>query len=495
MAVKSGRIGLIVAIVFVVLAIATLPGFFYRNYQLGTGHAYREVITSENITEQKFNSLTEKHWNSYRAAAKAEGLKCAFIMVLGQHIPLFIFILITVGLFTRSISRKFRTFLHKAFFANWIVGMLFLSFGIGYWQSIKFPESLGPAFIIYSVVVAFFGTVIGIAKLCRRRGSKPSKLRVNCPQCDRLLNGATTDMIGDTGVCPKCKAEFVIEQKDGPKGDSRRWTRQMMDLDLDNQNTWDPFRQLVYARDQWRKITQCIDDEPDFMDQLTCSPESLRNDVARDLRTAGLKILLNSYENVVGYHGCRRNKESTYCTDGILPSDTSGLIEYARQLFHGISGFDEAVREIRSNPFDYLKHNEGKIGLFLSAKLANHFSRGSELISAIINRLGAEAKIEAKRRYVATGKPTVIKCLVPIEWLDTHTTYPIRDAYFGEVLYRLIRSRRRHDDETFGSDFGYLLTRAIPPENILEFIDMTQFVDYGGENQRATEGKLGTVTY
>lgn len=40
-----------------------------------------------------------------------------------------------------------------------------------------------------------------------------NKLQVNCPKCGRLLKGATREMIGDIGVCPKCKVEFVIEQE------------------------------------------------------------------------------------------------------------------------------------------------------------------------------------------------------------------------------------------------------------------------------------------
>jgi hypothetical protein len=44
-------------------------------------------------------------------------------------------------------------------------------------------------------------------------GKKGNKLKVNCPKCSRRLKGATQEMIGDIGVCPKCKAEFVIEQK------------------------------------------------------------------------------------------------------------------------------------------------------------------------------------------------------------------------------------------------------------------------------------------
>jgi hypothetical protein len=36
------------------------------------------------------------------------------------------------------------------------------------------------------------------------------RIKAKCPRCGRSLRGATTDMIGDTGVCPKCHAEFEI---------------------------------------------------------------------------------------------------------------------------------------------------------------------------------------------------------------------------------------------------------------------------------------------
>jgi len=40
----------------------------------------------------------------------------------------------------------------------------------------------------------------------------PQKLNVSCPNCGRRLKGVTTDMIGDTGVCAKCKTEFEINR-------------------------------------------------------------------------------------------------------------------------------------------------------------------------------------------------------------------------------------------------------------------------------------------
>jgi len=46
----------------------------------------------------------------------------------------------------------------------------------------------------------------------RLRDTSRENLHIDCPQCGRLLKGATREMIGDTGVCPKCKAEFTLRE-------------------------------------------------------------------------------------------------------------------------------------------------------------------------------------------------------------------------------------------------------------------------------------------
>jgi len=53
-----------------------------------------------------------------------------------------------------------------------------------------------------------------LSKIQENLHKKSEKATVTCPQCGRSLKGATRAMIGDVGVCPKCKTEFVIEQKD-----------------------------------------------------------------------------------------------------------------------------------------------------------------------------------------------------------------------------------------------------------------------------------------
>ncbi len=48
-------------------------------------------------------------------------------------------------------------------------------------------------------------------KLLGQGVSSSERLKVRCPSCGARLRGATAAMIGDLGVCAKCKHDFVIE--------------------------------------------------------------------------------------------------------------------------------------------------------------------------------------------------------------------------------------------------------------------------------------------
>jgi len=170
MSVKSGRTSHIITAVFVILGVITLPGVFKYWWRAGGGHAFGDMSMAEDL---HWDSMDDAARAPYTALADAEALKCALLMVAGEHIPLLFFILITIGLLTRSVSGTFRRLLRYSFFGVWFLGVLFLSLGIGYWgEAIAFPASLGPAFMLYLLVVMFFGGIIGIVKLCRRTGRK-----------------------------------------------------------------------------------------------------------------------------------------------------------------------------------------------------------------------------------------------------------------------------------------------------------------------------------
>jgi len=165
--IKSGRISIKIATVLGILGIITLPGFFRYWQKVGTGHAFRQIYMDEGL---RWDSMDEASRAPYVARSKAEGLKCALLMTAGQHIPLFLFILIMVGLLTPSVLGKSRILLYCSFCAIWLLGVLFLSLGIEYWgQAIPFPESLGPALVLYMLVAISLGIILGVVKLCRPR--------------------------------------------------------------------------------------------------------------------------------------------------------------------------------------------------------------------------------------------------------------------------------------------------------------------------------------
>ncbi len=163
---------IVFASAFGVLAVLTLPGFFRHWYDTGTGHALAKVVVSENVA---VDSIPAAQLTAYRSRAEDEGFKCAVYMVLGQHVPALLLILFTIGLLAPSVAHRFRVFLRFAFWTVWLLGMLFLSVGAGYWGSAPaFPASLGPAFVIYLHAALAFGIIIGIGKLIQRRKRRKS---------------------------------------------------------------------------------------------------------------------------------------------------------------------------------------------------------------------------------------------------------------------------------------------------------------------------------
>jgi hypothetical protein len=201
--------------------------------------------------------------------------------------------------------------------------------------------------------------------------------------------------------------------------------------------------------------------------------DAVKNDFVLKLRYKAMEILSSNYEYVIGYHGCRISDKRSYQNKGILLSNPGELIKKARTLFENFSEFEDAIKEISN---EYFQHNESRIGLLISGNYAkntkNPYSSGSELILSIALRLGKEAI----KVFFKTGTPSLIKCQVPVESLDLHCTFPMLASYSSTALSSLIFSRLFPNDE-LKLEGGYLLKKPIPKENILEFIDMTNYTD------------------
>lgn len=139
-------------------------------------------------------------------------------------------------------------------------------------------------------------------------------------------------------------------------------------------------------------------------------------------------------------------------------------------MFNGIPGLDDAVQSLG---MQYREYNQGKVFFLRSAEWAkqtrNDHPRGSELIRCLANRMGTEAR----ERLARTGKPTLIKCAIPLTWLREDAASTVPDGYAAEVIAQLIQRRRQPDEVFRGCMGGFAIARAISPANILEFMDMT----------------------
>jgi hypothetical protein len=245
----------------------------------------------------------------------------------------------------------------------------------------------------------------------------------------------------------------------------------MILLDLDSPQTWHPhFNSFIYEKNTWNAIQAEISENQkaiDFMFDFKNRPQYQKHSLVKSLCETGIKVLTEKFTHVAGYHGCRPKTRSTYKKFGVLPSNIKKLTQQARLLFEGIPGFDVALGDIGK---DYQEHNKGKIGFLLSATWAmsenNEYSKGSEFISAIANRL----RSNAKTRFARTGKRTWIKCAIPISWLDTKTDHPIKESYVSNVISGLIRLKNWPEEKLDYFDQGFLLKKRIPPKNILGFI-------------------------
>jgi len=162
---KRSIISIALIIIFTLFAIISLPGFYRYFYQAGAGREYLEILSSNSLS---WNTMTESERAPYLSRTESVGVKCAIFVILGSYIPLYLLLLITIGLLSKSVKYQHRIYLRFSFIGVWIIGLVFLAIGSGYYgQAIPFPESLGPTFIIYLAILIFFGIIIGIGKLVK----------------------------------------------------------------------------------------------------------------------------------------------------------------------------------------------------------------------------------------------------------------------------------------------------------------------------------------
>jgi hypothetical protein len=252
-------------------------------------------------------------------------------------------------------------------------------------------------------------------------------------------------------------------------------------IDLDNITTWAKLYDDFLRNDvTWRSIKNVMtsDNEAEknsIFEELEYGIEHVKSPEITSLRHRLTEYLKCSFTHAAAYHACRPIDIDSYLRAGISPADTSKLETLAKSLFDSDSDVEAAIKDMGT---EYLNHGSEKIGLFISrtgsieSGYRHYLKYGSEFLQCVARRLGDWAV----EQLSSQGSPTLFKCAIPLEWLDNHTTFPMLSSYAKQPIIQLLKHLRgsKSIDNTIRGAF--LLTKEIPPELILEHIDMSSSI-------------------
>ena len=130
----------VAGVVVLLLSFILLPRTFTYNYNVAVGHSYALSLDAGMGRQQA------------RERAMQDGMKCAVLMVFGQHVPVTLLVLVTVGLVSKSTTSAFKRVLRVSYLAISLTGAFLLALGVSYWGvAVPFPYSIGPCLLIYLV--------------------------------------------------------------------------------------------------------------------------------------------------------------------------------------------------------------------------------------------------------------------------------------------------------------------------------------------------------
>jgi len=157
----------VVAISLVMLmSLISMPGIYGFNKAAGGGHTIGTLCAGY----QSWTDIPRSQQERIRQLATQAGTKHAVLMLLGQHIPVSLLLILTVCIISQSASNEFKRSLRQCFLLISLIGMFFLSLALtSSGQEDSFAQSFGVSFLLYLVVAVLLWSVIGIAGLMKKQ--------------------------------------------------------------------------------------------------------------------------------------------------------------------------------------------------------------------------------------------------------------------------------------------------------------------------------------
>jgi len=238
-------------------------------------------------------------------------------------------------------------------------------------------------------------------------------------------------------------------------------------LDLDDpKSICSALYSLIDTASVWDVLLADVREKHYIFNELSATEESVTTPMVHHLRADAECIIRSEYASLAVYHACRPLDRSTYATRGIIRTSEVLLRELTRKTFSDTSNVEDVFVPVCKK---YLEWYDGTIGLFLTAYEYTSWHKRPCFLGKMADALDARDS-KFLNDYLTRSIPTIVKCRLPIDWVDSKMRDPSIGHYASSTLQRMILMRATSRDPT--NDLGALGLKAdIPPEMIIEFLD------------------------
>ncbi len=239
----------------------------------------------------------------------------------------------------------------------------------------------------------------------------------------------------------------------------------MLDLD-DPGSLCRALHALLDAPGVWDTLLADVTGECDIFHELTHADEYVTTPLVRTLRSNVERVTRSEYTSVAAYHACRPADRATYTARGLVRTDEALL----RNLTHDAFGETPEI-EAAFVPAceEYLKWYDGTIGLFWTAHEKTDWHKCPCFLGKMADAMGETGRT-LLTDFLARSIPTIIKCRLPLDWVDSKMRESATRRCASATLQRMILFRAMPQDAT--NDLGALgLKTDVPPEMIVGFLD------------------------
>jgi hypothetical protein len=236
----------------------------------------------------------------------------------------------------------------------------------------------------------------------------------------------------------------------------------MLDVD-DPESFRADLQKLLDAPGVWDELQSDVKGDCKLFHAFADKPECATAPLVRTLYADAERIIRSEYASVAAYHSCCPLDLRSYTKRGLLVTTRELLLELTHEAFGVSPAVDKAFA---SACHEYLKWYDDTVGLWLTAYETNGHHKG-HFLNKMADNLGEEGR-RLLGLYRKRCIPSILKCRLPLDWLDQKMREPSVRHYASATLQRMIIVRVTPDDST--CDFGALgLKCNVLPEMIIGF--------------------------